>query len=414
MRRFLYPSLKKTRSASAKGNSSPKARALNGIFSLPFMLATFVLVAAASFILLRRSTRGLSDPAFFEGSRSFFLLFAAPLALVALGLALFYAFASELLKTGRVHPSAMRNFRLMCIFAILASAIFCVFANTFMNELYPFYHDTSVEEAMDGAAMVAQGYAASRFLQAETAAELFLTGLNVHNVERVPKSWLSAIHSYDPSAIAIQVYRIDGEDGNLLPVKEEGDSSAFLSAEEVAQIADGAGKRDEGGGRTLIRIKKTVRYAGIAYAALYTSLFPQEIDAALAAAKRVLSRSANVLKIGPLAPFFGFWIYFSFILPPLLILLLCALYAFARLSDPLVSLEDVCEALLQGRAGTALIPQKYAGLDNTVRFVNAKSDTIDSAFEIERRTRETVADNAYIKEESSDAAKDAADSGGEK
>ena len=420
MRRFLIPSLKKTNPPRAKEGKHPETRMLKRIFSFPFMLLAFVLVAAASLILLRRSVRGLSNPAFFEGSASFFLLFAAPLALIALGLALFYAIASDFLKTGRVHLSAMRNFRLTCVFAILASVVFCVFANTFIAELFPFYHDTSVEEAMDGAAEIAQIYATSRFLQAETAASQFFTGLNIHNVERNPQSWLSAVRNYDPSALAIQVYRISGSGGNLLSVKEEGDSSAFLSEEQLAQMPDGIEKYDEdaqSGGRSLIRVKKTVRYSGNTYTALYTSLFPQEIDEALAAADRAKARFATVLKAEPLFPYFGFWLYFSFMLPPLLLLLLCALYAFVRLSDPLVSLEDVCEALLQGRAGTALIPQKYAGLDNTVRFVNAKSDAIDSALELESASQEnskksaTPADNAIIKEESSELAKDESESG---
>ena len=420
MKRFLHPSLKKTKSARASGGKQPQARELRGVFSLPFMLAAFVLVAAASLILLRGSVRGLSSPAFFESSASFFLLFAVPLALVSLGLALFYALASQLLKTGRVHPSALRNFCLVCAFAILASALFCVFANTLLKELFPFYHDDSIEAALEGAEQLAQSYAAARFLQAETAAAQFFTGLNIHNVESSPRTWLSSIRNYDPSALAVQVYRIDDETGNLLSIKEEGDSSAFLSAEEVTQMADGSRKHEDGEGRALIRVKKTVRYSGLVYAALYTSLFPQEIDEALFSVERAKARFAVVLKAEPLFPYFGFWLYFSFILPPLLVLLLCALYAFVRFADPLASLEEACENLLQGRAGTALVPQKYAWLDNTVRFVNAKSDAIDSALELEaakaaaQEKEEKIADNAYVKEESSDAAKDAADSEGEK
>ena len=380
-------------------------------------------MAAASLILLRGSVRGLSSPAFFESSASFFLLFASPLALIALGLALFYALASALLKTGRVHASAMRNFRLTCAFAVLASGLFCVFANAFCAELFPLYNDGNIEMAMDGAAEIAQGYAASRFLQAEAAAQQFLTGLNIHNVELRPQSWLSAIRAYDPAALAVQVYRISEEDGSLLPIKDEGDSSAFLDAELVAQMDDGSSKDDEGGGRALIRVKKTVRYAGIVYAGLYTSLFPPEIDRALAAAETARARFNVVLKAEPLFPYFGFWLYFSFILPPLLILLLCALYAFVRIADPLVALEDACDSLMQGRAGIALIPQKYAGLDSTVRFVNARSDAIDSAIELEAAAkaaeekkegnggkRREASDNAIIKEESSGAAEDAADS----
>ena len=415
MKRFLYPNLKKTKSARAKGGFSPQARTLKGIFSFPFILAVFVLVAAASLILLLSSVRAISSPEFFEGSASFLLLFASPLALIALGLVLFYALASELLKTGRVHKSAMRNFRLACAFALIASVLFCVFANAFIANLFPFYHDGNIEQAMNDAATAAQGYAASRFLQAETAASQFLTGVNIHNVESSPQNWLSAIRDYDPPALAVQVYRIDGDDGNLLPVKEEGDSSAFTDPELIAQMDDGSSKHVEGDGRTLIRIKKTVRYSGLAYETLYTSLFPQEIDAALAAAERIKTRLDSAARIEHLFPFFGIWLYFSFILPPLLILLLCALYAFVRFADPLISLEDVCEALLQGRAGVALVPQKYAGLDNTVRFVNAKSDAIDSALELERRARESrlkgFINKSSIKEESSKASKGESDSG---
>ena len=425
LRRFSIPSLKKTKASSAKEGASPEARVLKGIFSFPFILGIFVLVAAASLILLRGSVRGLASPAFFESSGSFFLLFAAPLALIALGLALFYALASNLLKTGRVHPSAMRNFRLTCVFAILASAIFCVFANTFIRELFPFYHDDSVEQAMDGTAEIARGYAASRFLQAETVSSVFLTGLKIHNVERTPQSWLSEICSYDPSALAIQIYRINEEDGSLLPVKEEGDSSAFMPLELIAQMEDGSAKHDDGGGRALIRVKRTVRYTGNAYTGLYTSLFPPEIDEALATAQVAKARFAHVLKAEPLFPYFGFWLYICFILPPLLILLLCALYAFVRLSDPLVALENVCDGLMQGKAGVSLIPQKYTGLDNTVRFVNARSDAIDSAFELEAAAKASAqekseeskksadaSDNAIIKEESLGVAEDATESEG--
>lgn len=380
--------MKKTRAASAKAGKRPEARVLQELFSLPFILLVFVLVTSASLILLRGSVRGLSDPDFFGGPGSFFLFFASPFALIALGLALFYVFASELLKTGEVHGSAMRNFRLLCAFALLASALFCVFATLFFSELYPFCHDESLEEAMDGVEKIAEAYSEMRFLQAEAAAGEFLTGLNIHNAEQNPQSWLPAIRAYDPSALAVQVYGIAEDGGRLSPVKEEGDSSAFLSAEQVALMQDGAEKCDDeaaqggSGGRQLIRIKRTVRYAGRAYAALYTSLFPQEIGKATAAAEKAQARLAVVVKAEPLSPFLGLWLYFSFILPPLLILLLCAFYVFVRLSDPLASLERSCEGLMQGKAGVSLFPQKYAGLDSTIRFVNSRSDAMDFEAEL--------------------------------
>ncbi len=377
--------MKKIRTGTPKASKQPEARVFKGFFSLPFILLLFILVAAASLILLHRSVASLSDTVFFEGAGSFFLLFAAPLSLIALALALLYAIAAELLKSGKVHSSAMRNFRLVCVFAALVSALFCVFANSFIAELFSFYRVESVAEAMDSVAETAEAYERLRFLQAETASQQFLTGLNFQNLKRNPQEWLPEIRSYDPYALAVQVYEVSEEGGALVPLKEEGDSSVFLDAEQLARMSDGVDKYDEttaqGEARPLIRLKKTVRYAGFTYAALYTASFPIEIYKATAAAQKALNGFSVLERAEPLFPFFGFWLYFSFILPPLLILLLCALYIFVRISDPLAALERVCANLLQGKAGVSLIPQKYAGLDNTVSFVNARSDAIDSALE---------------------------------
>ncbi len=379
-RSFLNQSLKKTRPSFAEFSNAlkkPYARVLGSFFSLPFFIFLFILVLAAGFVLMRKIIGSLSEPAFFQGPQAFLFLFALPFSLIVLAVAFLYALHSQMLKTGKIHSTAMRHFKLICIFAALVAVIFCIFVNLLITDLFSVYHDESIPKAIESSVEIAEAFIEARLLQAETAANQLLTGFGIWSLTRNPSAWLPSLRNYDPYALAIQVYAASGG-GNFSPIKEEGDFSAFIGMEDIARLSDGTAVteyyEDE---ETLIRIKKTVRYAGFTYIALYTSLLPKEVYRVTLIAQKAELSFYVLQNSKTLFPFLGFLIYSGFILPPMLILLLCAFYVCVRLSDPIVALEVACQDLSQGKADISLIPQQYAGLDNSFAFVNAKSDTLD-------------------------------------
>ena len=351
----------------------PAVRKFPAIFSLPFLFFLFLLSAVLSFVLLRESLHGLFTPGFFQTPASFVLLFAVPFGLIVLAGMMLYLLISETMKTGPLHPAALRIFRTACLLAALFSAVVCIFSNAFIRNLFAVYHDGNIRDSVHASFETAETYTGTREKQAETVADKFLTGLNTGNLLRIPRPWIPDIREYDPYALAVQVYEVSG--GEFIPVKEEGDSSVFAAPGKIARQENGI-FHEHDGTQDLLRLRKTLRYAGKTYVALYTTAFPEVVVQTAQKAEQAV-RSLSVLEQSmPLFPVFGFWLFFSFLLPPLLMLLPAVFVLCVRFSDPLAALENTCAALARGDTERCLISHPQDGLQAAAALVNARSEQI--------------------------------------
>lgn len=351
----------------------PAVRKFPAIFSLPFLFFLFLLSAVLSFVLLQESLHGLFTPGFFQSPVSFVLLFAVPFALIVLAGMMLYLLISETMKTGPLHPSVFRIFRTVCLLAALFSAVVCIFSNAFIRNLFAVYHDGNIRGSVHASFETAEAYTETREKQAETVADKFLTGLNTGNLLRIPRPWIPDIREYDPYALSVQVYEVSG--GEFIPVKEEGDSSVFAAPGKIARQENGI-FHEHDGTQDLLRLRKTLRYAGKTYVALYTTAFPEVVVQTAPKAEQAV-RSLSVLEQSmPLFPVFGFWLFFSFLLPPLLMLLPAVFVLCIRFSDPLAALENTCAALARGDTERCLISHPQDGLQAAAALVNARSEQI--------------------------------------
>ena len=358
-----------------KTQKKAETRIFPVVFSLPFMVFVFLLVTAGCFLLLNKSTDGLFDRNFFRTPEGFFLLVVIPVFFTGLAAFLFYGFASEIFKTGRMHKSGVRFFQIFCVFAILTAVIFCVFSGSFISNIFSIYNDSKIRTSLLTAEKTAEEYTKLRQHQLETVAKEFITGLNIGNHRRYPRQWIPEIRDFDSNAMAVQVYLVDNagkSTPSYLPVKEEGDSSVFIRAEKIAGMEDGIIMDSEN--TSCVRIRKTARYAGNTYICLYTSAFPVAIKKSGNLTEEIKNYILTLEKLTSVMPYSGIWLFSSFILPPVLIMLLAVLYICVRFSDPLASLNRVCAGISRGEADTSLVHHRIYDMNETFSFINNKAE----------------------------------------
>lgn len=361
-------------SAPRKGTQAPA-----GLHSLPFLAVSFALISAASWLLADRSLDGVFSSSLFGSPPGIILLVAAPLSLLTLvGILLFIAVSESLHSQG---SSALR----LRVFSWIAAVLLAftvsesVILGRFASSALGSWFDRSIPDSMAVAAEMAELYRDERLADIEAVAEKYLNGLAITNWRSRPSDWMSAIRQIDRHAVACQVY-LETESGGELTLKavmESGDSEAFVPKDRLHRIMPGIFFLSEG--EPYLRWGETVRYGNGVYRCAYTTAMPEGFDVKLSSVRDAWTRSLVIDALRPFFPWLGLWVFATFLLPPLgMVLILAWKYS----------------SFLASRfRAHALRLESIAGGDWRPRFAPEGGDEIDqaerSAAEIARLLSET-------------------------
>ncbi len=304
-------------------------------YTLPFLFLVYVLVVAVSFILAGIGFGGMFSAGFFGSPRALISLVVGPIGVIIfLGVFLFSAITEIAHREG---PSRFRSraFALMAALVVLASFPPSVVMARYVGAVADTWFDASVSESLAAAEDIATLYLKERNRTVSNVARSFLNGPSIEKYRQKPTDWLSAMRAMDSDAAACQVYLVGAGPGGATyaPVIESGDLVRFVPRGSLGEIRNGFFSLP-GDPPDLNRFGQIVRYGNRTYACAYASLIPVGFAERRALIARASGHSRLVDTMKPYAPFMGVWIFMMFCLPILLMTIIVALVAAARLSTP--------------------------------------------------------------------------------
>jgi nitrogen fixation/metabolism regulation signal transduction histidine kinase len=313
----------------------------SSFYTIPFLLLVYVLIVAVSFILAGIGFGGMFSADFFSSPRALISLVAGPIGVIIfLGIFLFSAITEILHREG---PSRfrLRAFALMSVLVVLASFPPAVIMARYVGAVAQTWFDSSISDSLAAADDIAMLYLKERGRTVANTARNFLNGPAIEKYRQKPSDWLSAMRAMDPDAAACQVYLAgSGPDGaTYAPVIESGDLGRFVPRVALGEIRNGFFSLP-GDAPDVNRYGQIVRYGNRTYVCAYASLVPVGFGARreLIAHAREHTKPIDAMK--PYVPFMGVWIFMMFCLPILLMTLIVAWAAAARIATPVRLLSD--------------------------------------------------------------------------
>jgi len=327
-----------------------------GIYSLPFLVLVFVLVAAGSYVLADRSFDGVFSSALFNSPEGLFFLVVAPLSILALiGIILFGVISDSLHVEG---PSPLRLRVFLSIFLLLLAVGIpeSIIVGRFATSALGSWFDRSIPETMNVATEMADLYIEERINDVKEVAERYLTGLAIVTWRARPADWMTAMRSIDRHAVACQVYleRSAGGETDWAPVLESGDSSSFVPKERLDAVRNGLFELADG--EPYLRWGVKVRYGNAYYLCAYATSIPDSFYSKLDSVAAAGARARVIDTLKPFFPWLGTWIFLMFLLPSLGLTLALAWRFSCGLSARVKSHAAALEALASGNAAARLVP----------------------------------------------------------
>lgn len=361
-------------SAPRKGTQAPA-----GLHSLSFLAVSFILIAAASWLLADQSLDGVFSSRLFGSPTGVILLVAAPLSLLALVGVLLFIAVSESLHAEGSSTLRLRVFTWITMILLAFTVPESVILGRFASSALGSWFDRSIPESMAVAADMAELYRDERLADIEAVAEKYLNGLAITNWRARPSDWMAAIRQIDRHAVACQVYLETESAGDisLKAVMESGDSSAFVPKDRLHRIMPGLFSLSDG--EPYLRWGETVRYGNGVYRCAYTTAMPEGFGDKLASVRDAWTRSKVIDALRPFFPWLGPWVFATFLLPPLGMVLILAWKYSSYLASRFRAHAQRLESI--------------AGGDWRPRFAPEGGDEIDradrAAFEIARMLSES-------------------------
>ncbi|HNY20783.1 MAG TPA: hypothetical protein PKO22_01405 [Treponemataceae bacterium] len=334
-----------------------KRAAPKGLYTFPFLVFMYLLIAAAAFMLAGSAFAGVFSSDLFNTPRGILVLVVTPFGmLVLLGLFLFGIVSDSL------HRDGARRFRRRVFLSVLAIVFLAAFPPTvivgrYVGATLESWFSRSISESLSAAEDIVSLYLKERNRAVQNTANRFFTGSAIWDYRRHPTDWIVPMRSIDPEAIACQVYlRESGPDGVAYStILETGDLGRFVPRESIDFIRDGFFSLP-GDAADLNRFGKTVRYNNQTYVCAYASIIPIGFAARRELIADARERAAIIDRLKPFLPLMGVWIFVTFCLPIFLMAAIIA-YLFAyRLSMPVASMCASLERVASGDASFFMVP----------------------------------------------------------
>ncbi len=357
-----------------------KRAAPNGLYTFPFLVFVYLLVAAAAFMLAGSAFAGVFSSDLFSTPRGILVLVVTPFGmLVLLGLFLFGIVSDSL------HRDGARRFRRRAFLSVLAIIFLAAFPPTvivgrYVGAALDSWFSRSMSDSLSAAEDIVSLYLKERNRAVQNTANRFFTGSAIWEYRRHPTDWIVPMRSIDPEAIACQVYlREGGASGEAAyaAVLETGDQVRFVPRDSVDFIRDGFFSLP-GDGADLNRYGKTVRYNNQTYVCAYASIIPIGFATRRELIADARDRAAVIDRLKPFLPLLGVWIFVTFCLPILLMAVIIAyLFAF-RLSLPVASMCASLERVASGDSSFFMVPHSRDECAEAVRGVSELASRVAS------------------------------------
>jgi len=347
------------------------SRPQGGLFSFPFLILSFALVVAASYLVADRSFDGVFSSALFSSPEGLFFLVAAPLGLLTLiGFLLFGAISDSLHVEGP-SPLRLNVFLAFCVLLLSVAVPESVIVGKFASSALGSWFDRSVPETMNVAAEMADLYVEERINDVHAVADRYLTGLAITNWRARPSDWMIGIRSIDRHAVACQVYLEREEDGEIVrtPVMESGDSGAFVAKDRLDTVKTGLFEIAEG--EPYLRWGEKVRYGNSVYLCAYATAMPESFNGKLDDVRDAWERARVIDTLKPFFPFLGIWIFAMFLLPSLGMTLVIAWRYTCLLAARMRAHAGVVASVAEGDYAARIVPTGRDELSDAAASVNA-------------------------------------------
>ncbi len=351
-----------------------RRRLPSGLYTLPFLVFTFVIIVCASYLLAVRGFDGLFSANIFNTPRGILLLVVCPLALLVFLSLFLYGIISESIHTGFRHRFRLRLFLIFTVLVVSATFPQSVIISRYVSTALGSWFNSSITGALVSAERLGELYTAERLGSIEKVTARFLNGLAISKYRARQTEWMNEIRSIDIFAVSCQVYALEKDFIKPVyqPVVEIGDSAQFLPLDRLALVQDGfftLSKKD-----TVFRYGQIVHYSNSIYVCIYTSLIPEGYLEGLEGIRTASANSKVIDTLKPFLPLMGIWIFVMFSLPSILMIIILAYFMSTRIDEPVRSISEAVGRLSEGDDSFIVIPHTRDELADTALLINSLTD----------------------------------------